>query len=86
MIAILTQNKALVNIDNFETISVEDYEDNQKVIIVDSKYILGKYSLSEALEIITWIATSIGTHKEGNLIINMPWYTPIQESDNEETT
>lgn len=82
MIAILTQNKALVNIDNFETISVEDYDNDVKAIVIDNKYILGTYSLSQAMEIMTWIANSIGMHQEGNLIISMPQ----QEMNNAETT
>ena len=82
MIAILTQNKALVNINNFETISIEDYEDDIKTIVVDSKYILGQYKLPQALEIIEWIANTIGTYQEeSNLVFHMP---SMRENNNED--
>lgn len=79
MIIIVTQQKAIVNFNNNSTISVVQTEDERVSVVLDN-YVIGTYDNVElAIEVITWIAESIGSHKaEDNLCITMP----LIESEN----
>lgn len=81
MIIIHTQNRNLVNASNFDNISYAyDSETQEYMIVLDDKYILGKYNLEEIPNIITWIGSSIAQHKtDENLCISMPMSNNVTE-------
>ena len=74
MIIIFTQNCGLVNISNFENIMyAQDSETKEHMIVLNDKYILGRYDIEEIPNIISWIGSSISQHKtDENLCIAMP--------------
>ena len=85
MITIFTQNCGLINVSDFKHILyAQDSETQENMIVLDDKYVLGKYKLEEIPNIIAWIGSSIAQHKiDENLCISMPMSTNTQE-DNEE--
>lgn len=88
MITIFTQNCGLINVSNFSHILyAQDTETQENMIVLDDKYILGKYDLEEIPNIIAWIGSSISQHKtDENLCISMPMPNSItkQVSSQEE--
>ena len=73
MITILSQNKALINISNFNTITVEEDDNENNVVVVNGSYIIGQYNtVEDCIAIIDWIATSLGKCDGVNLTIKMP--------------
>ena len=83
MITIFTQNCALVNVTDFSHIMyAQDNETQEHMIVLDDKYILGKYSLEEIPNVIAWIGSSIAQHKaDENLCLSMPMpSTPKEEN------
>lgn len=74
MITIFTQNCGLINISNFDNIMyAQDSETQEHMIVLNDKYILGKYNIEEIPNIIAWIGSSISQHKtDENLCISMP--------------
>ena len=89
MVAILTQNKALVNISNFNSIYVDTIEvkdDVEQVVITDGRYIYGYYNtVNEAVEVIQWIAQSIGASTEPNTVIVIPLLSKGEEDHVKQT-
>ena len=89
MITIFTQNCGLINVSNFAHILyAQDNETQEHMIVLDDKYILGRYDLEEIPDIIAWIGSSIAQHKtDENLCISMPMPknvtkpTPSQEEN-----
>ena len=81
MITIFTQNCGLINISNFEhIIYTQDSQTQEYMIVLDDKYILGKYELQDIPHIIAWIGSSIAKHKaDDNLCISMPMPNSITE-------
>lgn len=75
MLLIRTQNKALINATDFKSMSIEQ-DDNQNTVIVCDGYILGYYEQDKALSVLNWIAETIASNTEKNVSIMMP-----QESD-----
>ena len=87
MITVVSQNKALINISNFNTIFVEEDEANKPIVVVDvdgSNYILGTYrTIEDCVQIINWIATGIAQYQTtSNITLTMP----LKVSDNETET
>lgn len=77
MIAILTQNHAIVNASNFSYIYVDKLEDDDKhyYIKIDNGFVLGQYNNApSAIEVIDWISKSIADHhSDENLVLSMPY-------------
>ena len=86
MITIFTQNCGLINISDFKHISyAQDSETQEHMIVLDDKYILGKYELEKIPNIIAWIGSSIAQHKtDENLCISMPINSMVETSPQEE--
>ena len=84
MIIILTQNYGLINISNFNNIAYER-DGEEHLIVLDGKYILGKYSFKDIPTIISWLGNTIAQHKvDENLCISMPsadFSEPIEEDN-----
>ncbi len=78
MLLIRTQNKAILNITNFKTISVDIDENDQAVILCDNYYVLGYYDKSEAMEVLNWIAEDISE----DATLEMPMSKFISKEDN----
>ena len=73
MITILSQNKALINISDFETIYVDKDEAQHNIIVLNGNYIIGQYdTIEDCIAVIDWIATIIGDNTNNNLTIKMP--------------
>lgn len=83
MITIVSQNKALINISNFNTIFVEEDEAGKPIVVVDSNYILGTYdTIEDCIQIIDWIATSIAQYKStDNITLAMPLKVNANEKE-----
>lgn len=81
MITIFTQNCGLINASNFEHILyAQDTETQEHMIVLDDKYVLGRYELEEIPNIIAWIGSSIAQHKiDENLCISMPMLNSVTE-------
>jgi hypothetical protein len=77
MIAILTQNHAIVNASNFSCIYVDKLEDDDKhyYVKIDNGFILGQYeNAASAIEVINWISKSIAEyHVDENIVLSMPY-------------
>ena len=80
MLIVITQNKALVNISNFESISVQQDDDDNTCITCDG-YVLGYYSQDEAVYAVQWIAQNIANSKDENTCIIMPQEIDLEEGD-----
>ena len=74
MITIFTQNCALINVSNFDNIMyAQDSETQEHMIVLNDKYILGRYELEDIPNIIAWIDSSIAEHSANeNLCLSMP--------------
>ena len=83
MITIVSQNKALINISNFDTIFVEEDKSGKPIVVVDSNYILGTYdTIEDCIQIIDWIATSIAQYKNtDNITLAMPLKVNANEKE-----
>lgn len=86
MITIFTQNCGLINVSNFgHILYAQDTETQEHMIVLDDKYILGKYNLEEIPNIIAWIGSSIAQHKtDENLCISMPMSNSVTEASSQE--
>lgn len=86
MITIFTQNCGLVNVSNFgHILYAQDAETQEHMIVLDDKYILGRYDLEEIPNIIAWIGSSIAQHKtDENLCISMPMPKKTTETPSQE--
>lgn len=85
MIAILTQNHAIINASNFSCIYVDKLDDdNHYYVKIDNGFILGQYDdVESAIEVVDWISTSIGSHNiNENLVLSMP-YIVKEENKND---
>jgi len=80
MLIVITQNKALVNISNFESISVQQDEDDNTALVCDG-FVLGYYSQDEAVYALQWIAQTIADSKEVNTCIVMPQEISLEEDN-----
>lgn len=80
MLIVVTQNKALVNISNFESISVQQDEDDNTVLVCD-EFVLGYYPQDEAVYVLQWIAQSIADSKELNTCIVMPQNVNLEKGN-----
>ena len=81
MIAVLTQNKAIINLDNTTTISVVKDDNNKIVIVADQTYILGYYNNeSDATSIIIQMAEFLGNSTESNVCFMMPYAHEVSTS------
>jgi hypothetical protein len=87
MITIVSQNKALINISNFNTIFVEEDDAGKPIIVIDvdgNNYILGTYNtIEDCIQLIDWIATGIAQYKTTD---NITFAMPLKVSDNETET
>ena len=87
MISILTQSKAIINIDKITTISaaIDETHDNKIAVVADQSYVLGYYDNENvATEVIIWIANTIGSHcNDINLCLTMPTFN--EENTDAET-
>lgn len=88
MITIVTQNSAIINMDNITAIYADVTEDNRVALVADEKYLLGHFNSDEdILNVIYWIVESIGAHKDGtNLNLVIPQadsVSQLKENNNE---
>lgn len=76
MIIFVTQTKGIVAFNDNSYIGAIPMEDNKISIILNNTYILGAYDTeNEAIQIMDWIASTIGSHKsDENLSISMPTF------------
>ncbi len=74
MITVFTQNCALINISDFNTIMyAHDEEKDEHMVVLDDKYILGRYKMEEIPDVISWIGSSISSKKtDENVCLVMP--------------
>ena len=82
MLIVITQNKALVNISNFESISVQQDEDDNTALVCD-EFVLGYYPQDEAVYVLQWIAQTIANSKELNTCIVMPQDVNLEEENSD---
>ena len=76
MIVFITQTKGIVSFNDTSHIGAMLDENNKISIVLNDTYILGRYETEEeAVEVIDWIAKTIGSHKsDENLSISMPTF------------
>lgn len=76
MIIFITQTKGIVAFNDNSSIGASLTEDGKISIVLNNTYILGVYDTEyEAIEVIDWIANTIGSHKsDENLSISMPTF------------
>lgn len=74
MLIIYTQNKAFVNISNFNRIFATQ-DENGEIIITDGEVVLGKYqSERECIIVLDWLAQIFGNSDPNkNTVITMPY-------------
>ena len=74
MVAVLTQSRAIVNLNKITTISAVKDENDLIAVVADQTYILGYYNTEvDATIVINWIASAIGSQSESaNICITMP--------------
>lgn len=79
MIAIMTQNFAIVNFDQQKFIACQ--KDSDKIVITaDENIILGYYNnLNDAVMVMKYLATAIGGAKDRHILINMPQADSVGE-------
>ena len=84
MLIVITQNKALVNISNFESISVQQDDDDNTCLVCDG-YVLGYYPQDESVYAVQWIAQNIAnSNKDENVCIVMPQEIDLKEGGTED--
>lgn len=76
MIIFVTQTKGIVAFNDNSSIGASFTEDRKISIVLNDTYILGVYDTEhEVIEIMDWIASTIGSHKsDENLSISMPTF------------
>ena len=76
MIVVLTQNKAIINITNFSTISIEHDDErpsDEVMVVCDNHYILGYYKITDVKEVLNWIIDTMTTAtSDKTTVIIMP--------------
>ena len=74
MIIFVTQTKGIVTFNDNSSIGATLTEDNKISIVLNNTYVLGVYDNEhEAIEVMDWIASTIGSHKsDENISISIP--------------
>ena len=78
MVLAVTQSQAVVNLTEFNIITINKTEDDKVYVLADNglnskNIILGQYTWEEALEIIPWIVDEIGKKSAtDNIVFAMP--------------
>lgn len=81
MIILLTQNLAIINMDNITSIYMDKTEDDKIILAADQKYILGQFNTKEdVIEVLLHIANAISNHiNDTNLNIVIPQADKVSE-------
>lgn len=81
MTILLTQNLAIINMDNITSIYIDKTEDDRIILAADQKYILGQFNTKEdAIQILLYITNAISKHADStNLNIVIPQADKINE-------
>ena len=81
MITIITQNLAIINMDNITSIYADTTDDGRIILAADQKYILGHFNTEEdVLKVILYIINTIGRYnKDTNLNIMIPQADKVNE-------
>ena len=81
MTILLTQNLAIINMDNITSIYIDKTEDDRIILAADQKYILGWfYTKEDAIQILLYITNAISEHADNtNLNIVIPQADKVDE-------